>query len=76
MSFSFPRGTEMFHFSRFRLIRLCIQRMILRYNPQGVPPFGCPRIKVCLRLPGAYRRLPRPSSPTRAKSPTRKLLVA
>ena len=76
LSFSFPRVTEMFHFSRFSLIRLCIQRTIMRYKPHRVSPFGIPRIKVCLRLPGAYRRLPRPSSPTRAKSSTRKLLVA
>ena len=68
MSFSIPRVTEMFHFSRYRLLHLWIQWRILQYNPQRVSPFGSPRIKVCLRLPGAYRRLPRPSSPPRAKS--------
>ena len=35
-----------------------------------VSPFGHPRIKVCCRLPEAYRRLPRPSSPSAAKAST------
>ena len=35
-----------------------------------VAPFGDPRIKACLRLPEAYRSLPRPSSPPSAKSST------
>ena len=30
-------------------------------------PFGNLRIEGCLRLPGAYRSLPRPSSPSQAK---------
>ena len=39
-----------------------------------VAPFGHLRIKDCVRLPGAFRRLPRPSSPLRAKaSPVRPL---
>ena len=33
-------------------------------------PFGDPRIDACLRLLGAYRSLPRPSSPPRAKAST------
>src|ERR1035438_10370137 len=33
--------------------------------PPWVSPFGNPRIKACLRLPEAYRSLPRPSSPSR-----------
>ena len=33
-----------------------------------VSPFGNPRIKVCCRLPEAYRRLTRPSSPSAAKA--------
>ena len=45
----------------------CIQREVIRHYPDGVPPFGNLRIKGCLRLPGAYRRLPRPSSPPSAK---------
>ena len=35
-----------------------------------VAPFGNPRISDCLRLPGAYRSLPRPSSPACAKAST------
>ena len=35
-----------------------------------VAPFGDLRINACLRLPEAYRSLPRPSSPPRAKSST------
>ena len=35
-----------------------------------VAPFGNLRIKGCLHLPEAYRSLPRPSSPLRAKAST------
>ena len=35
-----------------------------------VSPFGNLRIKACLRLPEAYRSLPRPSSPAGAKAST------
>jgi hypothetical protein len=35
-----------------------------------VSPFGHPRIVACLRLPEAYRSLPRPSSPPNAKAST------
>ena len=31
---------------------------------KGVPPFGDPRINMCLPFPEAYRSLPRPSSPS------------
>jgi hypothetical protein len=37
---------------------------------EWVSPFGHPRIKVCCRLPEAFRRLPRPSSPLTAKAST------
>jgi hypothetical protein len=66
--FSFPRGTEMFHFPRYRSIALCIQATVSRHYARGVAPFGNPRIKICLLLPEAYRSLPRPSSPTDAKA--------
>ena len=33
-----------------------------------VPPFGYLRIIICLRLPAAFRSLPRPSSATGAKA--------
>ena len=58
---SFPRATEMFHFARFPRARLWIQRAVTR-KTRRVAPFGNPRITGCLRLPGAYRSLPRPSS--------------
>ena len=38
--------------------------------PHRVSPFGHLRIKSCLHLPGAYRSLPRPSSPIDAKAST------
>ena len=38
--------------------------------PHRVSPFGNLRIKGCLHLPGAYRSLPRPSSPIDAKAST------
>ena len=37
--------------------------------PVGYHPFGHPRIKRCMRLPGAYRSLPRPSSPPKPSHP-------
>src|SRR5678810_1106027 len=43
---------------------------ILHLAAQGVPPFGNLRINACLRLPEAYRSLPRPSSPSIAKAST------
>src|SRR5690349_19889138 len=36
-----------------------------------VAPFGDPRIEACSRLPGAFRSVPRPSSPLDAKASTR-----
>ncbi|ALV61733.1 hypothetical protein ADU37_CDS00340 [Thermococcus sp. 2319x1] len=41
-------------------------------KPQEVP-FGNPRLDGCLRLTGAYRSLPRPSSAPRAEPSTRRL---
>ena len=54
---------------RVRLAHLCIQCAIAK-QVGWVSPFGNPRIKVCCRLPEAYRRLPRPSSPSAAKAST------
>jgi hypothetical protein len=68
--FSLPRGTEMVHFPRLASSNLCIQLEIARHDPDGVTPFGDLRIKACLPLPEAYRRLPRPSSPLCAKAST------
>ena len=67
---SFPPGTEMVHFPGFASSSLCIQQVIARLDPGGVAPFGNPRIKACLRLPEAYRSLPRPSSLLCAKAST------
>ena len=36
--------------------------------PRWVAPFGNPRVEACLRLTGAYRSLPRPSSTSGAKA--------
>ena len=72
MAFSIPRATEMFQFARFRLppLFLNFQSGILGDESQWIAPFGNPRIRICLRLPEAYRSLPRPSSPVCAKSST------
>ena len=51
-----------------RFPTLCIQIGIPL--ARWVSPFGHPRIKVCCRLPEAFRRLPRPSSPLTAKAST------
>ena len=68
--FSLPRGTEMFQFPRFPPPALCVQAGVTGHDPSRVSPFGNPRIKACLRLPEAYRSLPRPSSPLCAKAST------
>ena len=54
---------------RVRLIQLCIHCMIP--HKWWVSPFGNPRVKECWPLIGAYRSLPRPSSPSIAKAFTR-----
>ena len=41
---SFPRGTEMFHFPRLSLPRLCVQRGVPSHYQRWVSPFGNPRI--------------------------------
>jgi hypothetical protein len=66
----FPGGTEMVHFPPFAATELCIHSELARHDPRWVSPFGHPRIKACLQLPGAYRSLPRPSSPLCAKAST------
>ena len=60
--FSFPLGTEMFHFPRFPPLTLCIQVRVCRVHLQGFPHSDILGSKVACHLPGAYRRLPRPSS--------------
>ena len=65
---SVPVGTEMVHFPTLPSTDLCIQSRIPRHDPGWVSPFGNLRIKACLRLPEAYRSLPRPSSTPGAKA--------
>jgi hypothetical protein len=65
---SFPGGTEMVHFPPFASARLCVQRGMAGHYPGRVSPFGHPRIKTRLRLPGAYRSSLRPSSPSGTKA--------
>ena len=69
--FSFPAGTEMFHFPALTLTTLYIQVAVSWYYPGRVLPFGNPRIKGCLHLTEAYRSLPRPSSSSYAKASTK-----
>ena len=68
-----------FRFLFLRLLRcfsspgvasVALRRRISRHYSGWVSPFGDPRIKACLRLPEAYRSLPRPSSPIAAKAST------
>ena len=47
-------------------IRLASEFRLLKW----VSPFGNLRIKACSQLPGAYRSVPRPSSPVHAKAST------
>ena len=67
---SFPQGTEMVHFPWLASLGLCVHPRMAEHDPRRVSPFGHPRIKACLRLPEAYRSLPRPSSPLCAKAST------
>ena len=62
--FSLPAGTKMFQFPAFA----SMLGMDDRPSACRVAPFRNPRIKGRLHLPGAYRSLPRLSSPTRAKA--------
>ena len=69
-------GTEMFHFTVCCLHGLWIGPGISRDEAGWVAPFGDLRINARLRLPGAYRSLPRPSSPVETEASTVQLLVA
>jgi hypothetical protein len=65
---SLPEVTKMVQFTSLAPSGLCIQPVVSGHDPRWVPPFGHLRIKGCLHLPGAYRSLPRPSSPSGAKA--------
>ena len=67
---SFPSGTEMVHFPEFAWSRLCIQRVIPEVCSGGFPHSEISGYIACVRLPEAYRSLPRPSSPVSAKAST------
>ena len=67
---SFPPATEMFQFAGLPPHGLCVQPWVTGHDPSRVSPFGHLRIKVCSRLPGAFRSLPRPSSALGAKAST------
>ena len=67
---SVPRPTEMFQFRRCPPHTLWIQVWVTGHYASWVAPFGNPRIYACLRLPEAYRSLPRPSSALNAKAST------
>ena len=68
--FSFPPGTEMVHFPGFARTRLFIHRAVRRFYQRGFPHSDIPGSNACLRLPEAYRSLPRPSSLSSAKAST------
>ena len=67
---SLPEGTKMFQFPSSSPSTLCIQVKVPEVTLWGVAPFGNLRFKACLQLTEAYRSLPRPSSPSSAKSST------
>ena len=65
---SVPAGTEMVHFPALPSTGLWIQPGIPAYDRGWVTPFGDLRVEACLRLTGAFRSLPRPSSSSGAKA--------
>ena len=70
--FSFPVGTEMFHFPTFPPTALYIQAEVAGHD-SGISRFPYSDIlgsKLVYQLPMAYRRLQRPSSALDAKAST------
>ena len=70
--FSFPVGTEMFHFPTFPPTALCVQAEVAGHD-SGISRFPYSEIhgsKLVYQLPMAYRRLQRPSSAPSAKAST------
>ena len=51
-------------------MRLWIHLTVTEHYLRRVPPFGYPRFNACLRLPVAFRSLPRPSSAISALAST------
>ena len=66
---SVPLVTEMFQFSRFAPVTLCIQVTVTPFEAGFPHSEICGSAPIC-RLPAAYRRLSRPSSPIIAKAST------
>ena len=60
----------MFQFPGCPPMRLWIHLMVTGHYPRRVSPFGYPRLNACLRLPEAFRSLPRPSSAISAMAST------
>ena len=60
----------MVHFPEFALSRLCIQQEVPKVCLGGFPHSEIFGYNACVRLPEAYRSLPRPSSPVSAKAST------
>ena len=67
---SLPRGTEMFHFPRFASRPYGFRPGCLDMTRGGFPHSDIPGSSACLRLPEAFRSLPRPSSPLGTKAST------
>ena len=65
---SFPVGTEMFQFPTFALHPYAFR---VKYPKRdGLPHSDISGSRLVYQLPGAFRRLPRPSSPLDAKTST------
>src|SRR4029078_2986977 len=62
---SFPTGTEMFQFPAF-----APPKRLPCMTTAGLPHSEIPGLSLACQLPGAYRRLLRPSSPPDAKAST------
>ena len=70
MSVSFPPGTKMFQFPGFAPYGLYIQWPVTGGRPAAFPHSEISGSKLVCQLPGAFRRLPRLSSPLDAKTST------
>jgi hypothetical protein len=70
MSLSFPPGNEMFQFPGFALLTLYIQMRVTAGHAAEFPHSEILGSTPVCRLPEAYRRLPRLSSPLDAKTST------
>ncbi len=71
---SFPPPTKMFPFGGFPSRAWVTRPQMPRVYPWREFPFGYPGFDGCLRLPRAFRRLPRPSSAPEPSHPPRGVL--